>query len=88
MKLSKKDRAGWSKEQTRFYKANGYLMPTEESKSTVQDPNTQITILCVRFGNKYGREYVERLRNMVSRHMTIPYEFASVTHYQPPIEGV
>jgi hypothetical protein len=88
MKLSKEDRAGWSKEQTRFYKANGYLMPTEESQSTVRDSDTKITILCVRFGNKYSREYVERLRNMVSRHITIPYEFACLTDDQHPIEGV
>jgi hypothetical protein len=52
------------------------------------DPNVKITILCVRFGNKYGREYVERLRNMVSRHMTIPYEFVCLTDDQHPITGV
>ena len=52
------------------------------------DPNVKITVLCVRFGNKYGREYVERLRNMVSRHMTIPYEFVCLTDDQHPIAGV
>ena len=52
------------------------------------DPNVKITILCVRFGNKYGREYVERLRNMVSRHMTVPYEFVCLTDDQHPITGV
>lgn len=48
----------------------------------------KITILCVRFGNKYGREYVERLRNMIARHCTVPYEFACLTDDQHPIEGV
>jgi hypothetical protein len=48
----------------------------------------KITILCVRFGNKYGREYVERLRNMVSRHLTVPYEFACLTDDQHPIQNV
>ena len=52
------------------------------------DPNVKITVLCVRFGNKYGREYVERLRNMISRHMTIPYEFVCLTDDQHPIAGV
>ena len=47
-----------------------------------------VTVLCVRFGNKYGRNYVERLRNMVSRHLTIPYEFVCLTDDQHPIEGV
>lgn len=47
-----------------------------------------VTVLCVRFGNKYGRNYVERLRNMVSRHLTVPYEFVCLTDDQHPIDGV
>lgn len=47
-----------------------------------------LTVLCVRFGEKYGPEYVERLRNMVSRNLTIPYEFACLTDDQRPIKGV
>lgn len=47
-----------------------------------------ITVLCVRYGNKYGKEYVERLRNMVSRHCTIPYEFVCLTDDPTPIDGV
>jgi len=49
---------------------------------------SKLTVLCVRFGNKYGPEYVERLRNMVARHLTIPYEFVCLTDDQHPIEGV
>jgi hypothetical protein len=48
----------------------------------------KITVLCVRFGNLYGRQYVERLRNMVSRHITVPYKFCCLTDDQHPIEGV
>ncbi len=51
-------------------------------------PTEKLTVLCVRFGNKYGRDYVERLRNMVARHMTVPYEFACLTDDQHPIDGV
>lgn len=58
------------------------------SAAMLQTDRDQITILCVRLGNKYGREYVERLRNMVSRHITVPYEFACLTDDQHPIEGV
>jgi hypothetical protein len=47
-----------------------------------------ITVLCVRFGTRYGKEYVERLRNMVSRHLTVPYEFVCLTDDPTPIEGV
>ena len=89
MKLSKEVRDSLTKDQFRFYKQNGYLPPLEQT--TVQpvdyDPN-KITVLCVKFGNKYGPEYVERLRNMVSRHMTRPYEFACLTDDPNPISGV
>ena len=47
-----------------------------------------LTVLCVRFGDKYGREYVERLRNMVARHLSLPYEFACLTDDPTPIDGV
>lgn len=49
---------------------------------------TLVTVLCVRFGTKYGPEYVEKLRNMVSRHLTVPYEFVCLTDDQRPIDGV
>ena len=52
------------------------------------DPSDPVTVLCVKFGHKYGREYVERLRNMVSRHLTVPYEFACLTDDQHDIPGV
>ena len=48
----------------------------------------KVTVLCVKFGTKYGREYIERLRNMVSRHLTVPYEFVCLTDDHHPIEGV
>lgn len=47
-----------------------------------------VTVLCVRFGNKYGREYVIRLKNMVERNLTIPYEFVCLTDDPTPIDGV
>lgn len=59
----------------------------QESEPMVIDQE-RTTILCVRFGNKYGREYVERLRNMVSRNMLIPYQFVCLTDDRHPIDGV
>lgn len=47
-----------------------------------------ITVICVRFGTKYGIDYVERLRNMVSRHLTIPYEFVCLTDSTEEIANV
>jgi len=72
-----------TKDQRRARKA--LERETEEQQPAV---TSQITILCVRFGTRYGREYVERLRNMVSRHITIPYEFVCLTDDQHPINGV
>ncbi len=50
--------------------------------------NDFVTVLCVKFGPLYKKEYVERLRNMVSRHLTVPYEFVCLTDDQHPIDGV
>lgn len=47
-----------------------------------------LTVLCVRFGTKYGIDYVVKLRNMVSRHLTLPYEFVCLTDDPTPISGV
>lgn len=90
MKLSKEIKDKLTKEQYRFYKLNGYLPADVDQKQIVQDVNLadKITVLCVRFGNKYGPTYVEKLRNMVSRHMTIPYEFVCLTDDPTPIQGV
>jgi len=61
------------KAQHRLEKINNSLF---ESSNISSD---KITVLCVKFGNKYGMEYVERLRNMVSRHLTLPYEMVCLT---------
>jgi hypothetical protein len=92
MKLSKEARAHWTKDQKQAYKLFGTL-PVESTIEHVDIPviekiSETVTVLCVRFGNRYGREYVERLRNMVSRHLTIPYEFVCLTDDQHPIDGV
>ena len=36
-------------------------------------------IICMKWGTKYGPEYVNRLANMVRRNMTIPYRFVCMT---------
>ena len=91
MKLSKEERAGWNKEQKRHYKKYGVPLKINEStdiaKSNIAVKENYI-VLCVRFGYRYGRDYVERLRNMVSRNLTLPYEFVCLTDDKIPIEGV
>jgi hypothetical protein len=82
-----------SKEQWRHFKRTGelpesFVIPSIEPEPIITDINERITVLCVRFGTKYGPEYVEKLRNMVARHLTVPYEFCCLTDDQTPIEGV
>lgn len=43
-------------------------------------------VLCVKWGRKYGPEWVLRLRAMVARHLSIPHEFVCIT--DEPVEGV
>lgn len=37
------------------------------------------TVVCLKWGTKYGPEYVNRLHNMVRRHTTSPVRFVCVT---------
>jgi hypothetical protein len=91
MKLSKEN---LTKEQWRHYKQFGFLpveTVVEEVVPELKPINSNgepIAVLCVRFGSRYGREYVERLRNMVARHLTVPYEFVCLTDDSTPIDGV
>lgn len=80
-----------NKEQWKYFKSTGELpqgFVYPEPEPILTEPTDFITVLCVRFGNKYGPEYVEKLRNMVSRHLTVPYEFCCLTDDQHPIDGV
>ena len=36
-------------------------------------------ILCMKWGDKYGPEYVNRLYNMVKQHLTLPFTFICLT---------
>lgn len=38
-----------------------------------------ITISCVKWGNKYGPEFVNRLQNMVKKNFSHPYRFVCLT---------
>ena len=36
-------------------------------------------VLCVKWGNKYSPQYVNVLKNMCARHLTVPYQFHCLT---------
>lgn len=85
MELSKEN---LTKEQRKALKAkNKAGKEVAEALATIPN-DLSVTVICVRFGNRYGREYVERLRNMVARHLTVPYEFVCLTDDNHPIDGV
>lgn len=37
------------------------------------------TVICIKMGSKYPTEYVNILKNMVERNLTVPHEFVCVT---------
>ena len=91
MKLSKEQRSNLSKEEKRYYKTHGMLpsVPSENLNETASNTHPdKIVVLCVRYGKKYNKGYVERLRNMVKKHLTIPYEFVCLTDDPQLIKGV
>lgn len=50
----------------------------DSQKSEAQDVQENI-ILCMKWGTKYGAEYVNRLYNMVKRHLTLPFKMVCLT---------
>lgn len=45
-----------------------------------------LRVVCVKWGNKYGPEWVYNLQGMVSRHLSVDHEFVCMT--DKPIPGV
>jgi hypothetical protein len=83
-KLTKDERKAF-KAQRRFEKEQAKLKKI--STVTESQPSTN-TILCVRFGTKYPISYVEIMRNMIRRNITVPYRLVCLTDDPRPIEGV
>ena len=72
------------KAQRRLEKENAAFLKHQKN---VQQ-NDAATILCVRFGNKYPISYVEKLRNMIARNITLPYKLYCLTDDPTPIQDV
>ena len=69
-----------------FLECKGYLGLHEEyierAPKELQeniDKKYQVTVLCLKYGEKYGTDYVNKLYNMVSRNIKINYEFVCIT---------
>lgn len=48
---------------------------TQTSSSNAE----QRYVICMKWGDKYGAEYVNRLYNMVSRHLTLDFQMICLT---------
>lgn len=51
----------------------------EKSRKQLKNNNKKRTVVCLKYGNKYGPEYVNKLYSMVSRNLTLEHEFVCFT---------
>lgn len=51
----------------------------EKSNSPVVTSNAERYVVCLKYGNKYSSEYVNRLYRMVSRNLTLEHKFVCFT---------
>ena len=51
------------------------MVDIQQNSATHEDN----VILCMKWGTKYGAEYVNRLFNMVKRHLTLPFKMVCLT---------
>lgn len=66
-------KANETKEQRRLRKQQGKLV------SPVVTSNATRYVVCLKYGNKYSSDYVNRLYQMVNRNLTLDYEFVCFT---------
>jgi len=45
---------------------------TDNENSSEQKP---VNVICIKWGKKYGPDYVNTLHSMVSRHLSRPFRF-------------
>ena len=38
-----------------------------------------VNVYCVKVGKKYGREFVEKLKDSISKHLTVEHKFNCLT---------
>ena len=46
-----------------------------------------VIIVCMKWGNKFGPEYVNNLYHMVKRNITLPFRFVCMTEIHDGIEN-
>ncbi len=51
-------------------------MTSHAEQIATKDP---VNIICIKWGTKYGPDYVNKLRSMVQRHLKRPHRFVCLT---------
>jgi len=70
--LAKKYYAGETKEQRKARKG-------KEKMQNIAQSNSKRFVCCLKFGDKYDADYVNKLYNMVQRNLTLDHEFVCFT---------
>tara|TARA_Y100000310_G_scaffold43505_1_gene40591 strand:+ start:5217 stop:6017 length:801 start_codon:yes stop_codon:yes gene_type:complete len=52
---------------------------TADDDFDIDIPPTPLTVVCLKWGDLYGPEYVHRLKAGVARHLKTPYQFVCLT---------
>lgn len=63
-------------------------LPDPPKRVTLGNQPHVLTVACVWWGTAYGIEYVEKLRDGVARHLSIPHDFVCITPHKNVPEGV
>ena len=61
-------------------------MSVQNTEQTAQSMNNNY-VICLKWGDKYSPDYVNRLHSMVQRNLTLPYEFICFTENATGIDN-
>ena len=81
--MAKIDKSQYTKEEWQVIKAERRLRKEQDRILREVKINnvidTEYNILCLKHGEKYSADYVNKLYNMVKRHCTVPFNFYCLT---------
>ena len=58
---------------------NKFKQRTVENQKYSLEPPEHVSVICVKYGNKYDAEYVNKLQRAVERHLSTPHTFFCLT---------
>ena len=77
--MAKVDKSKFTKEEWKIVKARRRLEKIASQNKPIPNNDEKYYVLCLKHGDKYSYDYVNRLYNMVERHCTLDYEFVCLT---------